>query len=201
MLTVSTDPFEIDQAAPLPLIAADIRRLQKIVVGIRAALLRTSMDLGDRLSWARARVSVRGWKAWREQHCPDISKRSDEVYRQLAAHRDRIEQELAAYPDLSIRQALGLIRPPAKPKRKPKPPALEAWCTIDAEAKRAGLEHDGLDRFLEYMPATWREELADRVARVKHRTAEDRGLGSLARDHIAKKSKGPNRRVRARETY
>ena len=185
MLTVSTEPLEVDQATPLPLIAADIRRLQKVVVGIRAALLRTCMDLGDRLAWARARVSVRGWKAWRKEHCPEISKRSDEVYRQLAAHRDRIEQELAAYPDLSLRQALGLIRPPAaKPRPKPKPSAPEKWQGLSADEKRTGLAADGSPAFLTYMPPEWRDELADRVERVKRKTVRDRGLSALLREHI-----------------
>jgi hypothetical protein len=185
MLIVSTEPLEIDQAAPLPLIAADIRRLQKVVVGIRAALLRTCMDLGDRLAWARAQVSVRGWKAWREKYCPEISKRSDEVYRQLAAHRDRIEQELAAFPDLSLRQALGLIRPlTAKPRLKLKPPAPEKWQSLSADEKREGLAADGIGALLQYMPLEWRDELADRVARVKHKTARDRGLSARLREHI-----------------
>lgn len=182
MEKVSIGVPDVNQAAPLPLIAAEIRRLQKIIVEHQRSALRTSLDLGDHLSWARAQVSVRGWKAWRIEHCPDISKRTDEVYRQLAAHRDRIEQGLVVNPDLSIREALRLIRPPVEPK--PKPPELETWGTMGDEAKRAGLEHDGLDKFLKYLPAVWRDELADRVARIKGGTTKDRVLSARLREHL-----------------
>jgi hypothetical protein len=37
---------------------------------------------------------------------------------------------------------------------------------------------------LEYLPPEWLDELADRVARVGHKTTRDRGLSARLRAHI-----------------
>ena len=57
---------------------------------------------------------------------------------------------------------------------------------MNANEKRAGLAADSIDAFLEYMPPEWRDMLADRVARVKHKTARDRGLSARLREYIEK---------------
>jgi hypothetical protein len=178
-------PFsEFNENTPLPALAAAIRRFNKVILEHQRSALRTSLDLGDALAWARARVATRGWKTWRTDFCPEISKRRDEVYRQLAACRPIIERALADNPDLSIRDALKLIVTPKARSLKPKPATLEKWQTLSADEKRGGLAADGIDALLEYMPPEWREALADRVARVTHKTARDRGLSARLREHV-----------------
>jgi hypothetical protein len=178
-MTYST---KLNENTSLADLAAAIRRYDQVLSEHARSALRTSMDLGDALAWARARVETRRWKAWRTEHCPKISKRRDEVYRQLAASRSIIERELVANPDLSIRDALKLITTPKEPK--PKPAMPEKWHGLSADEKRAGLAADTIDEFLEYMPPEWLDELADRVARVGHKTARDRRLSAHLREHI-----------------
>jgi hypothetical protein len=178
-----TSSLKLNENAPLADLAAEIRRLNRTIRDYTRNALRTSMDLGDRLSWARGRVEVRGWKAWRYTHCPEISKRWDEICRQLAGARAIIERALVDDPDLSVRGALKLIVTPKAPP-KPKPAALENWRILSADEKRAGLAADSIDAFLEYMPPHWQNELADRVAHVKHKTARDRGLSTRLREHV-----------------
>lgn len=183
----SNDQAKLDENAPLADLAAAIRRFNQVILDHQRSALRTSLDLGDALGWARARVAVRRWKAWRAEHCPEISKRRDEVCRQIAACRPIIERALVDDPDLSIRDALKLIVAPKKAHPpKPKPAALEKWRVLNADEKRAGLAADGIDMFMEYLPPEWRDALADKVARVKHKTARDRGLTARLREHIEK---------------
>jgi hypothetical protein len=180
-----TSSLKLNENAPLADLAAEIRRLNRTIRDYTRNALRTSMDLGDRLSWARGRVEVRGWKAWRCAHCPEISKRWDEICRQLAGARAIIERALVDDPDLSVRGALKLIVTPKAPA-KPKPAELEKWGALTAVDKRAGLAADGVDAALQYMPPEWLDELADRVARVTHKTARDRRLSAHLREHIEK---------------
>jgi hypothetical protein len=179
-----TCSVKLNQNAPLPDLAAAIRRLNSAIQEHTRSVLRVSMDLGDALAWARARVMSRQWKTWRQEHCPEISKRRDEVYRQLAGARSIIERALVDNPDLSIRDALRLLVVPKVNPPKPKAEALEKWKGLSADEKRAGLAADGIDELLEYLPAELRSELADRVARVGHKTARDRGLSARLRAHL-----------------
>jgi hypothetical protein len=180
-------PFsEFNENTPLPDLAAAIRRYNKVILEHQRSALRTSLDLGDALSWARAHVAIRQWKAWRADHCPEISKRRDEVCRQLAGSRSIIENALADNPDLSIRDALKLIVTPKPRAPKTTPGVLEKWRVLNADEKRAGLAADSIEAFLKYMPTEWRDELADRVARVNHKTARDRGLSAKLREYIEK---------------
>ena len=182
---------KFNENTPLPDLAAAIRRYNRVILEHQRSALRTSLDLGDVLAWARSRLETRRWKAWRTEHCPEISKRRDEVCRQLAAARLIIERALDDNPDLSIRDALKLISKPKAPSTKPKPAGLEKWRVLSVDEKRAGLAADDIDAFLEYMPPEWRNELADRVERVNHKTARDRGLSSRLREHIENNSKDP----------
>ena len=68
---------------------------------------------------------------------------------------------------------------------------LEKWRTLSPDEKRAGLAADGSNAFLTYMPPEWRDELADRVERVKRKTARDRGLSELLREHIKNNPEDP----------
>lgn len=175
---------KLNESTPLPDLALAIRRYDDVILEHQRSALRTSLDLGDALAWARAKVSTRQWKVWRTEHCSKISKRRDEVCRQLAANRPIIEQALEDNPDLSIRDALKLIATPKARPSKSKPMVLEKWRVLSADEKREGLAADGIDMLLEYMPSEWRDELADRVARVKHKTAQDRRLSAHLREHI-----------------
>jgi hypothetical protein len=86
--------------------------------------LQVALDQGDLLRHAKARVGSGKWKAWREENCPKVKERTDALHRRLAAHRARIEQELAANPDLGVREAVELISTPKSPKSKPNNKAI-----------------------------------------------------------------------------
>jgi hypothetical protein len=51
--------------APLSDLVAAIRRFNQVILEHQRSALRTSLDLGDVLVWARVRVAARQWKAWR----------------------------------------------------------------------------------------------------------------------------------------
>jgi hypothetical protein len=154
-----THSAKLNEKSTLSDLATAIRHYNKVILEYQRSALRVSLDLGDALAWARARVAVRQWKTWRADHCPEISKRRDEVCRQLAASRPIIERALEDNPDLSIRDALRLIATP-KARPKPKPAGLEKWRTLNADEKREGLVADGVDALLQYLPPEWRDELA-----------------------------------------
>src|SRR5262249_27468323 len=135
------------------------------------------------LALAKSRVGARRWKNWLRENCPNVAERTDVLYRRLAAFHTRIEQEIARKPDLSVREAHSLIATPKAPKHKPA--ALEKWQALSAEDKRAGLAADGVDKLLQYLPPELREQLADQLARVRGKTAKDRGLSARVRECIA----------------
>jgi hypothetical protein len=177
---------KINKHTPLAILAREIRRLDGILRGHTRNALQVALDEGDALALAKSDVGRGKWKGWRTETCPKLTERTDALYRRLAAHRARIDQELEINPDLSIREAAKLISIPKAHSPKPKPAALEKWRVLSADEKREGLAADGIDSLLEYMPPQWRAALADRVARVQHKTARDRGLSARLREHIEK---------------
>jgi hypothetical protein len=177
-------PAELNESTPLAVLALQIRRLDDALRAHTRNALRVALDEGDLLTQAKARVEPRRWKPWRTETCPNLTERTDVLYRRLAAFRARIEQELAVNPDLSIREAVKLISVPRPRPPRLKPAALEKWQALSADEKREGLQADGIDALLEYLPGGLREQVADRVARIKHKTAKDRALSARLRDHI-----------------
>jgi hypothetical protein len=182
----------VSQHSSLADLAAAARGYDQEFLGHERNALRVALDAGDALSWAKQRCPNRGWKPWRKENCPKISKRKDEMYRQLAAHRPEIERALAEDPDFSIRDALKLIQKPraptsesprAKPASARTEPPLDHWHRLSNNEKRDGLAEDGVPAFLEYMPPNWREELGNQIARVEasHKTARDRELSKRLR--------------------
>ena len=190
MTTYTTCPTELNEKAPLSDLAAAIRRFDQVITDHQRSALRTSLDLGDVLAWARVQVATRRWKSWRMEHCPKISKRRDEVCRQLAASRSIIERAIADDPDLSIAGALKLITVPKTRPAKPNSAALEKWRALSPAEKRAGLAADGIGALLEYLPPELKDALADRVERVRHKKVRDRGLSDLLREHIKTNPEG-----------
>jgi hypothetical protein len=174
----------LNEYTPLATLALQIRRLDDSLRAHTRNALRVAMDIGDLLAQAKARVEPRRWKGWRTECCPNLTKRTDELYRRLAAFRVRIEQAIAINPDLSIREANALVSVPKPRPPKPKPAALEKWLALSLDEKREGLRADGLDALLEYLPPELIDSVADRVARIKHKTAKDRALSARLRDHI-----------------
>jgi hypothetical protein len=175
---------ELNENTPLSDLAAAIRRFNQVILDHQRSALRTSLDLGDVLACARARVATRQWKTWRAEHCPTLGKRRDEVCRQLAAYRPIIERAIGNDPDLSISGALKLITVPKARPAKPDSAELEKWRTLSPDEKRAGLAADGIDALLQYLPPELKDALSDRVGRVKHKIAKDSELGARLREHI-----------------
>ena len=177
---------KLNENTPLAILAREIRRLDGILRGHTRNALQVALDEGDALALAKSGVGRGQWKGWRTETCPKLTERTDALYRRLAAHRARIEQELTVNSDLSIREAAKLISAPKARPAKPKPTASEKWRLLNAGEKREGLATDGIDALLQYLPPELRDELADRVGRVKHKTARDRGLSARLREHIEK---------------
>ncbi len=175
---------EINENTPLAILAREIRRLDDTIRNHSRNALQVALDEGDVLALAKSRVGRGKWKAWRTEASPKLTERTDALYRRLAAFRVRIEQELMVNPDLSIREAAKLIGTAKPRKSKPKPAALEKWGALSPEEKCEGLKADGLDALMEYLPPEMREEFADRVARIMHKTAKDRGFSARLREHI-----------------
>jgi hypothetical protein len=111
------------QGASLAVLVHRINQQQDILDGYTRNTLRVAMDQGDVLAQAKATVGARQWKPFREENCPRVAKRTDELHRRLAAHRARLEQELAVNPDLGVAEAAALISAPKKPKKTTAAPA------------------------------------------------------------------------------
>jgi hypothetical protein len=185
-------PFhDVNENTPLHDLAAAIRRYSRAIQDYTRNALRASMDLGDVLALARARVEPRRWKAWRLANCPQVSKRTDELYRQLAASRAIIERALESDPDMGIRDAVKLISTPKPRAPKPKPEELQNWGKLTNEEKRAGLAKDGVGVLLQNLPDEMREELANRLQRVRNKASKDHELTALFRKYVEKNPTDP----------
>jgi hypothetical protein len=110
---------KLNENTPLALLAYRINQHQETINGYTRNRLRVALDQGDALTWAKARLGGRKWKEWRQTNCPKVAERTDVLHRRLAAHRARIEQELATNPDLGVVEAVKLISTPKPPKSKP----------------------------------------------------------------------------------
>jgi hypothetical protein len=122
------------QDASLAVLAHRINQKQEIINGYTRNALRVALDQGDLLCQAKQRVGNRKWKQWRQENCLKLHRRTDVLHRRLAAHRDRIEQELGANPDLTVREAIALISTP----KAPKPTPSEKIAVIDQKAAVGG---------------------------------------------------------------
>lgn len=63
------------------------------------------MDVGDLLILAKARIEPGHLGEWIEDHCK-MSRRTAQVYMQLARHRAEIEAEMEIRSGLSIQKAI-----------------------------------------------------------------------------------------------
>ena len=180
MNVYDTNLEKLNENTPLAILAREIRRLDGIQRGLTRNALRVALDEGDVLTLAKLNVGQGRWKSWRVETCPKLAERTDVLYRRLAAHRARIEQELAVNPDFSIREAAKLISIPKARPARPKLGASEKWRLLSAD----GVAIDSVDALLEILPAAWRDRLSDQIERVRRKTARDRGLSKLLREDI-----------------
>jgi hypothetical protein len=68
------------------------------------------MDCGSLLIEAKARVSHGEWLPWLEKECHGISDRTARIYMQLSKHRPEIEAKIGNIANLTLTEALKLIR-------------------------------------------------------------------------------------------
>jgi hypothetical protein len=165
-------------------LARRIRESRQAARQAGAAVLHHSLDAGDALNEAQARVSS-GWKRWLKDNC-FLSVRTALVYQQLARHRDEIEAAIGQAGELSMRAALRLIT-----KQKPPEPVGEDADEDENASKGAGrpelsplgkllmttpacevaveFEKQGdVPWLLERLPAPWVPEFTRRVAKLPH---------------------------------
>jgi hypothetical protein len=102
--------------------------------------LRIAFPVGDALTQARAQVAPGQWAKWLKANC-FLSRRTAELYMQLAQHREELEKRMVELPTLSLRAAAQLIaKPKEAPKKKAPPPpkpALQAAWNKAALSERA----------------------------------------------------------------
>jgi hypothetical protein len=147
----------------LAALALQIRNaLQAAQTGMRNAL-RMSLDAGDALIAAKDQVAEGRWICWLRENC-FLSRRSAELYMQLARHRDEIEAELTRGVDLSLRAAARLVAKPgpSRPK-KPAVPLLTAWQAASAAERGVLLDALPFEEFLRALSIPLRRKLEARL--------------------------------------
>jgi hypothetical protein len=158
---------KLDQFSPLPVLFREARRLDKLSRGYLANALSVWLELGRILTLIKSQVGNRKWKERRQEYFPDLNPNTDKVCRRLDAHRALIEQAREKNPGLSINGAIALIPTNPKAPKAPKPAALEKWGTLSTADKAAGIAHEiaqgGVEKFLNFLSAAQRQELADRL--------------------------------------
>jgi Protein of unknown function (DUF3102) len=77
--------------------------------------LEHALAAGDLLTDANAKTKHGEWETWVREEC-GIPERTASMYMKLARGRKAIEAEIGNVADLSIRGALRLLAPPAKPR-------------------------------------------------------------------------------------
>jgi hypothetical protein len=173
--------FSEEIAEILDDLARRIRESRQAAQQAGAAVLHHSLDAGDALNAAQARVST-GWKRWLKNNC-FLSVRTALVYQQLARHRDEIEAAIGQAGELSMRAALRLI---TKPTEEPPEPvgkdadegenagkgaelSLLGKLLMTTPAREVAVEFEkqgDVPWLLERLPAPWVPALTGRVARL-----------------------------------
>jgi hypothetical protein len=88
--------------------------------------LRIAFTVGEALIAARQQVEPGYWGQWLKTNC-SLSRRTAEVYVQLAQHRCELEQHIAEFPNLSLRAARKLITKPLKATTQKKAPPRRGY--------------------------------------------------------------------------
>ena len=71
-----------------------------------------AMRAGDLLIEAKAQLNKHGqWLPWLREHCL-ISERTASLYMRLARHRSELQAKSATVADLTLNDAIALLRPP-----------------------------------------------------------------------------------------
>jgi hypothetical protein len=168
--------------------ALDINTLDALAAKIRNALrdvqtatrnaLRAALEAGDALIAAEERVSEGRWLAWLKDNC-FLSKRTAQLYMQLARHRDEIETEIALAPELSLRAARKLIsksnndssvsgddddgNEPPDPEPTELERAVAWWQSASPDERKEFFKIIGLPAVRAALPPAWLPELENFV--------------------------------------
>jgi Protein of unknown function (DUF3102) len=101
--------FSAPEAGSLPWLAAQINFDHRAVASASVRVIDHALHCGMLLSTAKSKVPHGKWLDWLAEHCPDVSKRSAQVYMQMADNAEAIQAKSAAAALLTIKGALKLI--------------------------------------------------------------------------------------------
>lgn len=79
-----------------------------------------ALKCGQALNEAKAKVGHGNWKRWLQENCPEVSERTARDYMKIAKPEnqkkidERLEAEKGSAADLTIREALRLLKPSAE---------------------------------------------------------------------------------------
>jgi Protein of unknown function (DUF3102) len=117
--------------------------------GIKSGL-EYAIACGTHLNQAKVQLGHGNWQPWLKRECPQLSKRTAQLYMQLAANRTVIEAKSATIAHLTINAARDLI--PPKEGKGPKAPAYAEAApdaSVRVEGPPAEVLEDKLERDLE----------------------------------------------------
>jgi hypothetical protein len=152
-------------------LAAAVRAGLAAIACAEASKLHIALDVGDDLAKAKVLAGHGNWLTWLES--TGLSARTAEVYIKLAAHRERIANSQHA-ANLTIRGALRLIGA-AHTCRKPRPRSQlksAAWKNASRAERAKFVDDIPLVEWLEVIPASWRNEIEDRIDGLRAARAE-----------------------------
>lgn len=140
-----------------------------------SSLVEQGMDLGDILIAAKKKAGHSRWYKWLAANS-DISPDRAERFMTLARGREFLESNPAVLRDLTLTDALALLRaqraahsstPPAPPATGKSPPAAKeippldsrSWASASFQQRQSFLDDIPLQEFLDAAPASWRAEV------------------------------------------
>lgn len=103
---------DIDRSNSLTVLAARVRGYHEAIKDVLKRSVEYAMDAGDLLIEAKEQLDHGQWLPWLREHCR-VSKRTAQLYMNLAKHRAIIEKEMAksatvAHLDLTLNEAAAL---------------------------------------------------------------------------------------------
>jgi hypothetical protein len=123
----------------LPELAAEINRVQKLIIDEQRTAVDRAIDIGTMLNRAKELNGKHGkWLDWLSQSCPDIPETTARLYMRMASNGQKLEEAAEEkgqrVADLSVRGAAKILAKerttPTTPRRRnPKPEVAVAPVT------------------------------------------------------------------------
>ena len=109
MTTTAEQTLVTSEAAPLPVLAAQINAAHDDACRAAQSAISHARRAGDLLIEAKAGLEHGSWLSWLGEHCPTIPERTAQAYMRVARDWPTLEAKAQRVADLPLRDALALL--------------------------------------------------------------------------------------------